>query len=179
MVSPSTLTLPEYAPPEDKGFWTYWSDRFLSGHHTYITPRDPAVIDATTDATTNTSSAYNTGLSVWDWVAQHTTYTLSKDWKQPAQTITEGKADCEDVTFLIASMMLAAGYQDTDIAIGYLVYPDGTAELHTWNTIAQEPVDGTGTPGNIDQYTYDTVATFTLSNTDDKGTTAQSDATAD
>jgi len=157
------VRLPDYIETDRVDFWHQWNERFLTEQDTFITPEAPAVTEAVTTAIDNMALPPTTkAMRIWDHVDSIRDYKLSKEWKTPTETINEPTADCEDVTFLIASMLSAAGVSQHEIHTGYLVFPDGTPEAHTWNVVQGDIIDGTGRPGAVQEYRYDTVTRFTI-----------------
>jgi len=103
----------------------------------YITPDDAAVsalVQATTDGYTgDTSRTWNDYFLLYQWVADNIEYNfdsymprlpellsnvvtwIQECWNKPAETITDGKGDCEDQALLLASMM--RNYNNGDLAV--------------------------------------------------------------
>ncbi len=103
----------------------------------YITPDDAAVsalVQATTDGYTgDTSRTWNDYFLLYQWVADNIEYNfdsymprlpellsnvvtwVQECWNKPAETIADGKGDCEDQALLLASMM--KNYNNGDLAV--------------------------------------------------------------
>ena len=98
----------------------------------------------------------------WRWVIQNTQYKISKEWKEPEETISTGVGDCEDVTFLIASMLASLGVNRTKVVAGYLIKPNSEPEPHTWNEVDGMVVDATGSPEEVIHLKYDREFAYTI-----------------
>ena len=103
----------------------------------YITPDDAtvsALVQATTDGYTgDTSRTWNDYFLLYQWVADNIVYNfdsymprlpellsdavrwVQECWNKPAETIADGKGDCEDQALLLASMM--KNYNNGDLAV--------------------------------------------------------------
>jgi len=88
---------------DDLILWPYWTERFEDESGKFITPNNSLVQSAVSEsgARSETTPAPK-AMACWLWVNDNVQYDLSKRWKTPEQTITEGLGDCEDVTFLLA-----------------------------------------------------------------------------
>lgn len=79
---------------------------------------------------------------IWDFVARKVKYVYDKEahgmpdfWMMPEETLSIKKADCEDVTFLLCSLLLASGISPFCVrAVLGLVYDAGGSLLggHAW-----------------------------------------------
>lgn len=144
-------------------FWIEWEDKFESDSNTYITPLDPEVIEAASVARPEMEADdERVAKEAWRYVYENVDYVLSEEWKTPSQTLREGAGDCEDVTFLIASMLPNMGIPKSEIVLGDLVFPDGSEELHTWNRVGDTVVDATGSIQSSELATYKPRTTYTI-----------------
>ncbi len=131
----------------DERFWDKWEDKFLSNAEDYITPNEPEVKAAVSNAgVCDSCGVAEKADAVWEYVYDRVDYKLSDEWKEPKQTLEEGVGDCEDVSFLAASMLIRAGVEEFDYVIGYLE-SDGPDEKHTWLEVDGEIVDPTSPAG--------------------------------
>lgn len=135
-------------------FWRDWRSRFNDEASIYINPESPEVNMAVNEITYAGSSDEAKAKAAWDYVYENVDYRLSAEWKLPGQTLTEGEGDCEDVTFLIASMLPNMGVDESYIVLGYLIFPDGRREEHTWNEVNGKVVDATGNPDSVGKLRY-------------------------
>lgn len=143
-------------------FWKTWKDRFEGEKALYITPNKGSVSQAAERASRRGLSREETAMNVWDYIYDNVDYILSKRWKTPAETLREGTGDCEDVTFLAASMLVNLGIDDFTLEIGELVYPDGRIELHTWVEVDDLVVDPTGSPRKDPELGYKSVQSYRI-----------------
>ena len=129
----------------------------------YITPYNPEVQQATESiGICEPCGNRKNALKIWNYVFNNVEYQLSETWFTPAETLKNGKGDCEDVTFLVGSMLLAAGIEDTEIVVGYLHHGDGRKEEHTWNRVGDMVIDATGTPQVVRDLGYKEVKSWRL-----------------
>lgn len=149
----------EVGRSEEASFWVDWFERFEEEHEQYITPKNKAVGQELRKVKTP-KWGETVSKRIWLRVYDTIEYRLSREWKTPEETIEEGVGDCEDVTFLIASMAAAAGISDNYVQAGYLIFPDGQSELHTWNLIGGKVMDGTGKPSTVRKLRYQPVRTY-------------------
>lgn len=144
-------------------FWDDWRDRFLSESDIYITPYSSGVQKAVSSLNISSSDDDVTkAVRAWGYVHKNVDYVLSKRWKTPDETLEEGIADCEDYTFLLASMFEAMGLENHQIRVGDIKLPDGRTEQHTWNIVNGRIVDGTGEPNDVEHIQYKTVFEFNM-----------------
>jgi len=143
-------------------FWDTWMARFEQNRGAYITPDNREVISAARAATKSGGTDKDQGMAAWSYIHSRVKYVLSREWKTPAQTLREGTGDCEDVTFLAASMLLNMSVSDPQVAVGTLIYPNGDNELHTWVKVDGLVVDPTGSPDRSPEVTYKPVKTYTI-----------------
>ncbi len=116
---------------------------------------------------------------IWDYVAQSVEYVTDKKscgmedfWLFPEETLMLHKGDCEDSSFLLASLLLASGISEhcVRVALGKVISADGTFG-HAWVVYQNEegrwcllestldsvpsrlvPADSLAQPGNQCQY---------------------------
>lgn len=136
-------------------FWEEWADRFDRETHKFITISDDLVIkEAKKVNIDNSDTRLDRAFKVWVHVHNEIDYVLSKRWKTPRHTLKEGTGDCEDVTFLLASMFPNVGVHNTEMNLGVLNFEDGRKEYHTWNTVEDTTMDATGPPHIVEQLKY-------------------------
>jgi len=147
---------------EDR-FWIEWEDKFEDDSNSYITPQHPEVGEAASVAMPVAGSTdEQVARAAWRYVYENVDYVLSEEWKTPAQTLREGTGDCEDVTFLIASMLPNMGIDRSSIVIGNLVFPNGKEELHTWNEVNGTVIDATGSQESSELSEYNPETTYKI-----------------
>jgi transglutaminase-like putative cysteine protease len=143
-------------------FWDDWEEKFEENRYKYITPQHPAVIRAANRANVRGGTDKEKAKSAWWRVYKQVKYTLSKEWKTPDQTLRERAGDCEDVSFLIASMLPNMGVTGHELVIGDLIFPDGKRELHVWVDVDGLAVDPTGSPKLSGKVTYEPVKRYVI-----------------
>lgn len=136
-------------------FFDEWSERFNDEMGKFITPDNPLVrkwsegVDILPFL-----GREDRAKRVWLYVYNNTEYKLSKKWKTPQETIKSRIGDCEDFTFLIASMLMNVGVEESVIALGEIKYPSGRREYHTWNEVGGATADATGSPDSVSKVNY-------------------------
>lgn len=141
---------------EKPDFWTRWSRLVEQKSDRYITPTNSNVRSFSdsieiSESDTDIDRAYK----VWQEVRNSVEYEMSTAWKTPEETLTLGKGDCQDVTFLIASILPNVGVDNSQVVIGSLQFPDERIEEHTWNRVDNQVIDGTGDMNDIQKLDYD------------------------
>lgn len=137
-------------------FWEEWSDRFDNSTHKFITPGHPLVVKESQKVNVKQSdSEVDRAFKVWLHVHDRIEYKLSRKWKTPEETLKSEIGDCEDVTFLMASMFSNLGIEEHSIVLGDLYFPDDSGEYHTWNVVDGVIMDATGPPEVVKTLTYD------------------------
>jgi len=144
--------------------WSYWSDRFTDNSDRYITPENVMVKDEADmvrmSATDDKSQKVD---EVWEHIYSEIRYSLSKEWKEPAETLKEGVGDCEDVDFLMVSMLPNVGVTEgIVIVIGDLVRDTGRSTAHVWVEVDGEIADPTAHPSVVGQLEYDEQERFPI-----------------
>jgi len=136
-------------------FFANWEDRFQDNWEKYITPQQKMVVEWSNDAVETTSRPdKEIAETMWLYVYDNTEYKLSKKWKTPLETIKSRIGDCEDFTFLLASMFPNAGITTSKVALGEVKFPTGYSEYHTWNIVDGKVIDATGTPESVKKVKY-------------------------
>lgn len=136
-------------------FYQGWEERFEDETETFITPTNSKVVEISETALMSGFEGQMTSArDAWQWVYTNIDYKLSKEWKTPEQTIREGIGDCEDVTFLIASMLPNMGVDESVVVLGELMFPDGRGQFHTWNEVGDMVIDGTGSMDKVKTLNY-------------------------
>jgi transglutaminase-like putative cysteine protease len=144
-------------------FWPEWEQRFEAEYDQYITPQNMMVKRAVVKSDAGSvNSDKEQAKKCWQWVADNIKYKLSEKWKTPEETIFSATGDCEDVTFLIASMLARLGIDNSRIVVGYLEKEGYKPELHTWNEVNGMVIDATGEPQDIPNLEYDKEFSFTV-----------------
>lgn len=148
---------------QNSEFWDSWGDRFTRESDEYITPYHPAVIEAVGNVEfSDCCMDWIRTVDMWEWVKGNINYKLSREWKEPAQTLSEGVGDCEDLDFLLASMMLNDGVQDFELVIGYIIHKDGREEEHTWLRMNDMVIEPTTLPERMNGLKYKEVKSFLI-----------------
>lgn len=131
-------------------FWDDWEERLADEADKFVTPNDPVVVEEANKIDINGArTERDVALDTWRHVARRIDYELSKEWKEPRQTLQEGVADCEDLTFLIASLLPNLGVEKSFMHAGDLIFEDGDEQKHSWNVVGGMIVDATGMPEDI------------------------------
>ncbi len=143
-----------YEEIAESRFYDEWAERFETEWRSYIRPSDPKVekwsgIAVRGDKMSDEEKAER----VWMYVYNNVEYDLSEKWKSPRETINSRKGDCEDVTFLIASMLPNVGVEKSYVVLGSLKI-NGEKEYHTWNKVGDMVIDGTGGKDAVKSQTY-------------------------
>lgn len=143
--------------------WDRWERRFSRDYHKYITPNDrlvehsAGVIDVDSNDPIGTKAR-----ETWLYVNDTISYKLSRRWKKPRQTIYHRSGDCEDITFLMASLLPNVGVHSSEIVIGVLETPYGRREEHAWNRVEGKTIDATTSPRIAADMTYHERSSWTL-----------------
>lgn len=143
-------------------FWDEWQERFEDNRYKYITPEHPDVIRAARRANRRGADDKEKAEDAWWSVYKQVKYVLSKEWKTPAQTLRERTGDCEDVSFLIASMLPNMGVTGHELVIGDLIFPDGEKQLHVWVEVDGFEVDPTGSPKLAGKVNYKPIKKYVI-----------------
>lgn len=138
------------------GFWDEWEDRFESNSQTYITPMNEAVVsEANNIPVEENQTETQKAKEVWLHVYRTTKYSLSDVWKTPEETLEDGIGDCEDVDFLMLSILPHKGIDEAFLVIGDLVRSSGRRAAHTWVEVNGTVMDPTGRPEDVRRVSYD------------------------
>lgn len=139
----------------DEVFWDSWADRFTSNANEYITPEDEAVKNAVEDAELCDDCDENDKVdSIWEYVNEKVNHKLSKKWKTPSETLDSQIGDCEDVSFLAASMLLNVGIGGFEFVIGDMTGTGNDLTKHTWLEVNGRIVDPTTPVGANEHLEY-------------------------
>lgn len=148
---------------ELREFWKGWIDRFNDESTQYITPDDPTVVEFSNSIGVKPSdSGRQRAMKAWLAVFNHVDYQLSRKWYTPAETLNKADGDCEDMTFLLASIFPNIGVNPTVMAVGDITFFDGRTQQHTWNVVDGMIVDATGRPEVVDTIDYEEVKSWTI-----------------
>lgn len=149
------------SPKEIDMFWENWISRFDNNVGTYITPQNKKVSKETNMIDIENTNK-ETALNAWMHVRDKIEYSLSKEWKTPQETLEDKVADCEDFTFLLASMFPNLGIKESRMVVGDLIFPDGVRQFHTWNEVDGRIIDATGSIEVVDMLEYDEVESWVI-----------------
>lgn len=145
-------------------FWSDWVERFENERDVIITPDNPAVLRyAKKIGASRMGKNFSNVEKIWQRVYDDVEYKLTWEWSTPENTLFVGFGDCEDLSFLISSLLPHIGYDEFKFEIGYLKGMGVDNEEHVWLKVDGEIVDATGQPGNPDNYEYNPVNTWTVS----------------
>lgn len=144
-------------------FWSNWLDKFENNSERYITPNTRLVQKEVDKANIDMDDTdFDKAISIWSHVYNEINYELSKYWKPPDETISSRIGDCEDVTFLMASMYPNVGIERSKIGLGYIIFNDGREEQHTWNIVDGNIMDATGSIEVVRSLEYEKVDEITI-----------------
>lgn len=149
-------------------FWIEWQRKFENNADSvWIVPNDRTVKEVRKKSISNSSrTPTQKANDIWEWVDKNIDYNLRKEWQVPRELIASGSGDCEDISFLIASVLHGAGVKNSKIGIGYVVGPQGREEPHVWNVVDGRIVDGTLPPNFEGQLQYKVIEEYTIKNED-------------
>lgn len=139
----------------------------------FITPEDPAItalaqeirskLGEQDSLTARLREAYNYVTANVKYVVDMKAFGYEEVWQKPTSTLKRGVGDCEDLSFLLCSLLLALGVQARVVFGGY------NGEGHAWVEAGAGDVGGilettTGQPfsGFADPKGYSTEETATL-----------------
>lgn len=143
-------------------FWADWMEKFNNNTHKYITPSNGLVVKESEKVKQSVLMGdIEKAMKASDIVFENIEYKLSERWKTPKETLEEAAGDCEDVTFLLASMLPNLGIEESKIQVGRLE-TEGGHELHTWNMVDGKVIDGTGMSTMVDNTKYKPVNTWLI-----------------
>ena len=144
-------------------FWIEWTNKFEESADTLITPDNMDVMDEFNAAgTSEDETPLQNKLTLWNHVHELIQYTVTDEWQTPAQTLERGKGDCEDYSFLMASLLEYLDPDENCIQVGYMDYPDGRTEEHVWNMADGLLIDATGSPDAVGSMGYRPVREFQI-----------------
>lgn len=150
-------------------FWSDWIDRFEDEKEVIITPDNPAVLRyAKKIGLDRGSDSWSDVTDLWQRVYDDIEYKLTWEWSTPENTLFVGFGDCEDLSFLLSSLLPHAGFNEFEFEIGYLNGQGVDDEEHVWLKVDGNIVDATGPPGNPEHYDYDPIQSWTLKVEDNK-----------
>lgn len=133
--------------------WDSWVERFERYNPKVITPNNSMVVSESRRIRPG-SDDVDRALNAWDHVMSRIEYGLSPGWKTPQETLKYREADCEDFTFLLASLFPNLGIKESKVVVGELISPTGKSEFHTWNVVAGRVIDATGTQKDVEKLQY-------------------------
>lgn len=139
----------------NESFYNNWEEKFEEETEQYVTPNNSVVKGLSARVVSRDSETdVEKALDAWRWTYNNIKYKLSKRWKTPEETVSEGTGDCEDVTFLIASMLPNMGVKDNVIVLGKLKHKGKEPEYHTWNVVGNRVIDATGSMESVEKAKY-------------------------
>ena len=149
-------------------FWIEWQRKFENNADSvWIVPNNRKVSGVRKKAISNSSrTPKQKANDIWRWVYNNIDYQLRKKWQEPEVLIASGSGDCEDISFLIASVLHGSGVQQSKIGIGYILGPQGRQEPHVWNVVDGQIVDGTLPPDFEGEISYKVIEEYTIKNKD-------------
>lgn len=155
-----------------RSFYRNWSKRFSNNRDKFITPNNLRVKDEAEKADlTPYDDDINRAFRLWDYSNRNYRYSLSKKWKTPQETIIDKVGDCEDFTFLLASMFPHGDIEESRIVLGEIVAVmedgkrkdfKGDVSAHTWNEVDGNIIDATTTPEQVNKFVYKEYEHFTI-----------------
>lgn len=138
----------------DAYFWDDWDTKFNFNRRKFVNPDDPIVSNTAREIQIRSSEPSRIAMQVSDWVVSNCEYDLSKEWKLPRDTITEGRGDCEDYIFLTASILPNLGVNNFTIEAGYASV-EGVDEMHVWMVVDGEVIDPVAKQFGIQEVDYE------------------------
>ena len=146
-----------------RGFWNDWIERFKYNAGDYITPDNERVISAVDEVdVSGADSDVEKAHRVWGFITHEIEYKLSKEWKEPEETLRDKIGDCEDMDFLAISMLENMGIDDANLVVGNLSKPSGGGGAHAWVSVDGAVIDPTGRPETVKDLEYQEVHTFQI-----------------
>ena len=145
-------------------FWIEWERKFLgSSGNPWIVPGNPSVKNAAKRAVKPSSVTESEMVDdVWRWVDKNIKYKLTKEWQRPPELLITKVGDCEDMSFLIASMLHSLGVEESKLLTGYVVRPSGKKMPHVWNEVNGEFIDGTVPHDNTRGIVYEVMDEYEI-----------------
>lgn len=135
-------------------FWRDWEDRFMREHDRFITPSSNLVQEESNKVGGSCcGGCIQKATNVWLHINRNIQYKLSKKWKTPDGTLKDGIGDCEDMDFLMLSMLPHTGVEKAKLAAGHLKTPSNSGP-HTWVVVNGKVMDPTGTPQDVQRAEY-------------------------
>jgi len=124
-------------------FWDNWESKMMVNYRKYIAPDSQAVTELANSLNIleNQTHAGIAG-DISDWIANNYDYKLEKRWRRPEETIQDQMGDCEDYTFLLASLLPHFGVDEFTIVAGEAI-TGSKSELHVWLEIDGDVTDPT------------------------------------
>lgn len=143
-------------------FWDKWDRKFSFGSERYIKPFNTTVKE--TAESLNISEGQtdvDIATDISDWIHNHHEYKLSKRWKRPEATVREGSGDCEDYTFLLASILPHYGINEFSIVTGEAQIAD-KGEFHVWLEIDGNVIDPTASKSQQENVEYESELVYDI-----------------
>lgn len=138
----------------DQSFWDNWEDKFVREVDRLVTPQDRCVMEIANSIGFGGLGSMRTDVEKgWSWIYENIDYELSKEWKSPSVTISEGVGDCEDMDFLFLSMVPWMGATEADLVIGNFI-DDDQQGAHTWVEVNGRVVDPTTNTLSVNPKNY-------------------------
>jgi len=143
-------------------FWDKWESKMMVNNRKYISPDSPDVKQLA-DGMNILTGQNDIGIArdVSDWIASNYDYKLEKKWRRPRQTIIDQMGDCEDFTFLLASLLPHFGVDEFTIVAGDAI-TGNLSELHVWLEIDGEVIDPTASALQAEHVRYNSELRFDI-----------------
>lgn len=144
-------------------FWTNWINRFHRIQEELITPNNGKVKqEAKKIDIPDGADDVERAKKVWLHIEDTITWDLTKKWQEPEELLETKVGDCEDMDFLMISMLPHVGVYNAKLKIGDLVKPSGGGGPHTWVVVDGVDMDPTGLPRDVKRIDYEPVHTFNI-----------------
>lgn len=143
-------------------FWDGWIERFNSEKDSLITPSNPVVLSEVERIGTIEGSDEEVVNALWNHITTTIQYRLSKKWKTPEETLRSGIGDCEDMDFLLLSLLPNYGIYDAKLVIGLITTQRDRNGLHVWVEHNGRVIDPTGQPEDVEGVRYEPTHKFTI-----------------
>lgn len=145
-------------------FWEDWIHRFEDERNVLITPDNPAVVRYAKKLGLDRKRNIDNPVEyLWQSVYDDIDYKLTWEWSTPENTLFVGFGDCEDLSFLLSSLLPYLDKNKFKFVLGYLKGNGFGEQEHVWLEVDGNVVDATGEPGTPEKWTYDEVHSWDIS----------------
>lgn len=146
----------------EANFWDNWESKFNLNGKRYLDPDEQKVRHTVEHLNiAENRSDIEVARDISDWISSNHKYELTKRWRKPEDTLEEGVGDCEDYTFLLASILPHFGIKKFDIVAGDARY-SGNSEFHVWMELDGEVIDPTASSLQSETVQYIPELTFNI-----------------